>query len=158
MGEEFDVSQASHVEIPVHNDNSTELPSHDNGSGATGALFDDLFVDPGLLWPAPSYGDFFLPDEGFGFFNDYEMYGTAGAAWVGASGTSVVVVPLVALRADMVRRCLALGISCVAWESRLPPDEASIVLVTPESALTPDFFSFFKPTEDVAPLGQDRDR
>jgi superfamily II DNA helicase RecQ len=30
----------------------------------------------------------------------------------------------------------------VAWESRRPPDAASIVLVTPESAVSPDFQTF----------------
>ncbi|KAH2219344.1 hypothetical protein KXV37_002714 [Aspergillus fumigatus] len=57
-------------------------------------------------------------------------------------GTTVVVVLLVALQADMQRRCQQLGISCVAWESRRPPDAASIVLVTPESAVSPDFQTF----------------
>ncbi|KAH1712271.1 hypothetical protein KXX60_006462 [Aspergillus fumigatus] len=57
-------------------------------------------------------------------------------------GTTIVVVPLVALQADMMRRCQELGISCVAWESRRPPDAASIVLVTPESAVSPDFQMF----------------
>jgi superfamily II DNA or RNA helicase len=59
-----------------------------------------------------------------------------------AGGLTVVVVPLLALRGDMQRRCHALGISCVEWESRRPPDEASIVLVTPESALSVDFGQF----------------
>lgn len=62
-------------------------------------------------------------------------------AWV-AGGLTVVVVPLLALRADLLARCTTLGISCVEWESRRPPDEASIVLVTPESALTEDFRTF----------------
>ncbi|GFF64166.1 DEAD/DEAH box helicase, putative [Aspergillus udagawae] len=57
-------------------------------------------------------------------------------------GTTIVVVPLVALHSDMARRCQELGISCVAWESRRPPDAASIVLVTPESAVSPDFQTF----------------
>jgi superfamily II DNA helicase RecQ len=39
-------------------------------------------------------------------------------------------------------RCQQLGILCVAWESRRPPDAASIVLVTPESAVSPDFQTF----------------
>ncbi|KAF9882952.1 hypothetical protein FE257_004863 [Aspergillus nanangensis] len=63
-------------------------------------------------------------------------------AWVEPGGTTVVVIPLLALRQDFQRRCQQLGISCVAWESRRPPDETSIVLVTPESAVTPDFHSF----------------
>lgn len=62
-------------------------------------------------------------------------------AWI-AKGLTVVIVPLIALRADLQQRCTTLGISCVEWESRRPPDEASIVLVTPESALTGDFRTF----------------
>jgi len=62
-------------------------------------------------------------------------------AYVGG-GLTVVVVPLVALRGDVQRRCAQAGISCVQWESRRPPDEAAIVLVTPESALSEDFITF----------------
>ncbi|KAF9882584.1 hypothetical protein FE257_006232, partial [Aspergillus nanangensis] len=63
-------------------------------------------------------------------------------AWIEPGGTTVVVVPLIALRQDMQQRCQQLGISCTVWESRRPPDAASIILVTPESAITPDFHSF----------------
>jgi superfamily II DNA or RNA helicase len=62
-------------------------------------------------------------------------------AWV-AGGLTVVVVPLITLRADLQDRCTTLGIPCVAWESRRPPDEASIVLVTPESVLSTEFTTF----------------
>ncbi|KAG9385482.1 RecQ Superfamily II DNA helicase [Pyrenophora tritici-repentis] len=55
-------------------------------------------------------------------------------AWAEQGGTTVVVVPLIALRGDMAQRC-KLGISCVEWQSRRPPDAAAVVLVTPESAL-----------------------
>ncbi|KAL4971177.1 P-loop containing nucleoside triphosphate hydrolase protein [Aspergillus desertorum] len=41
-----------------------------------------------------------------------------------------------------MQRCRALGIPCVSWESRRPPDEAAIVLVTPESTENPDFHTF----------------
>ncbi|KAF7444174.1 RecQ Superfamily II DNA helicase [Pyrenophora tritici-repentis] len=56
-------------------------------------------------------------------------------AWAEQGGTTVVVVPLIALRGDMAQRCKKLGISCVEWQSRRPPDAAAVVLVTPESAL-----------------------
>lgn len=60
-------------------------------------------------------------------------------AFTAPGGTTIVVVLLVVLRADMMRRCQELGISCVAWESRRPPDAVSIVLVMPESTVSPDF-------------------
>jgi superfamily II DNA or RNA helicase len=63
-------------------------------------------------------------------------------AYAAPGGCTVVVVPLLSLRADLTTRCQALGISCVAWESRRPPDEAAIVLVTPESTENPDFHTF----------------
>jgi superfamily II DNA helicase RecQ len=64
-------------------------------------------------------------------------------AWAESGGTTVVIVPLIALRFDMQRRCHALGISCAEWEGgRSPPDAASIVLMTPESALGEDGSTF----------------
>lgn len=63
-------------------------------------------------------------------------------AWAEQGGTTVVVVPLIALRGDMKRRCNALGISCAEWEGRYPPDAAAIVLVTPESAVSEGFMTF----------------
>jgi RecQ family ATP-dependent DNA helicase len=63
-------------------------------------------------------------------------------AWAEQGGTTVVVVPLIALRGDMTRRCKALGISCVEWEAMHPPDGAAVVLVTPESAVGEAFATF----------------
>jgi superfamily II DNA helicase RecQ len=63
-------------------------------------------------------------------------------AWCGAGGTSVVVVPLIALREDMKRRCEALGIRCAEWKPQRPPDAAQVVLVTPESAVKGGFHTF----------------
>jgi RecQ family ATP-dependent DNA helicase len=63
-------------------------------------------------------------------------------AWAEQGGTTVVVVPLIALRGDMMRRCRKLGISCAEWEGRRPPDAAAIVLVTPESAVGEEFATF----------------
>ncbi len=62
--------------------------------------------------------------------------------WAEQGGTTVVVVLLIALRGDMKRRCKKLGISCLEWEGRRPPDAAAIVLVTPESAVSEDFMTF----------------
>ena len=63
-------------------------------------------------------------------------------AWVEPGGTTVVVVPLIALRGDMKRRCDMFGIECVEWESTQPPDGAAIILVTPESAVGGAFGTF----------------
>jgi superfamily II DNA helicase RecQ len=63
-------------------------------------------------------------------------------AWVEQGGTTVVVIPLIALRGDMMRRCKTLGITCAEWESRHPPDAAAVVLVTPESAVGKAFATF----------------
>lgn len=63
-------------------------------------------------------------------------------AFVAPGGCTIVVVPLISLRADLMQRCQQLGIQCVSWESRRPPDEAAIVLVTPESSEDPDFHTF----------------
>ena len=63
-------------------------------------------------------------------------------AFCSAGGTSIVVVPLIALRQDMMKRCNDLGIECAEWDSRRPPDSARMVFVTPEAALTDKFRTF----------------
>jgi superfamily II DNA helicase RecQ len=63
-------------------------------------------------------------------------------AWVEPGGTTVVVVPLIALRGDMKRRCDEFGIVCAEWEKARAPDGAAIVLVTPESAVGKEFGTF----------------
>jgi RecQ family ATP-dependent DNA helicase len=63
-------------------------------------------------------------------------------AWAEQGGTTVVVVPLIALRGDMMQRCRKLGILCAEWDSRRPPDAAAVVLVTPESAVREEFATF----------------
>ena len=59
-----------------------------------------------------------------------------------SGGVSVVIVPLVSLRGDIKTRCNKAGIKCVEWDSRKPNDWASIVLVTPESAVSSGFGNF----------------
>jgi superfamily II DNA helicase RecQ len=75
-------------------------------------------------------------------------------AWAEQGGTTVVVVPLIALRGDMKQRCIKLGISCVEWESRRPPDAAAVVLVTPESAVGEAFATFLNRLQATRQLDQ----
>jgi superfamily II DNA helicase RecQ len=63
-------------------------------------------------------------------------------AWAEQGGTTVVVVLLVSLRGDIMRRCKELGISCAEWESCCLPDAAAIVFVTPELAVGEAFATF----------------
>jgi superfamily II DNA helicase RecQ len=63
-------------------------------------------------------------------------------AFAEQGSTTIVVVPLIALRSDMKQRCKKLGISCVEWESCCPPDAAAVVLVTPESSVREAFATF----------------
>ena len=63
-------------------------------------------------------------------------------AWAEQSRTTVVVVPLIALRGDMKQHCKKLRISYLEWEGRRPLDAAVIILVTPKSAVSKDFMIF----------------
>lgn len=63
-------------------------------------------------------------------------------AFCAGDGVTVVVVPLIALRQDMVRRCQSLGISYLEWRPNRPETRASIVLVVPETAGHSDFRTF----------------
>ena len=63
-------------------------------------------------------------------------------AWVEPGGVTIVVVPLKALRKDMIHRCEQIGIRCAVWDGKGQPDGASIVLVTPEKATSEEFGTF----------------
>ncbi|KAI6957743.1 hypothetical protein KC332_g17517 [Hortaea werneckii] len=63
-------------------------------------------------------------------------------AFVQSGGVTIVVVPLKSLRADMMDRCSAVNIGCAVWSRGQAVDGASIVLVTPEKALSPEFGTF----------------
>lgn len=59
-----------------------------------------------------------------------------------STGVTVVVVPLIMLRQDMVSRCKAAGIECVEWDSARPHEWAQMVFVTPEAAVGEAFGGF----------------
>jgi hypothetical protein len=63
-------------------------------------------------------------------------------AFAEQGSTTIVTVPLIALRGDTKQRCIKLGILCVEWESCHPPDATAVVLVTPESAVGEAFTTF----------------
>jgi RecQ family ATP-dependent DNA helicase len=63
-------------------------------------------------------------------------------AFCSPDGVTIVVVPLVSLRADLYERCTKSGIEAHVWQSRQSNRAASIVFVTPESAVTKGFREF----------------
>jgi superfamily II DNA or RNA helicase len=56
-----------------------------------------------------------------------------------SGGITIVVVPLVALQGDLQQRCEQAQISSVVWDSQQPHTMASIIFVTPESAVSKTF-------------------
>ena len=63
-------------------------------------------------------------------------------AYISPYSVTVVVVPLVALRQDLHEQCERAGIDSHIWQSRGANRGASIVFVTPESAVTKGFRAF----------------
>jgi superfamily II DNA helicase RecQ/uncharacterized C2H2 Zn-finger protein len=57
-------------------------------------------------------------------------------------GVTIVIAPLVSLKEDLQRRCEELKIDSTIWSSRQPNHTASVILVTPESAVTKGFRTF----------------
>jgi DEAD/DEAH box helicase len=68
------------------------------------------------------------------------------------SGTSIVIVPLISLRTDLVRRYRELSISCRVWSARQPADGARIMLMTPERAVSPAFARFINRLRTIRQL------
>ncbi|KAM4065788.1 DEAD/DEAH box helicase [Hirsutella rhossiliensis] len=63
-------------------------------------------------------------------------------AFCSADGTTIVVIPLVSLREDLYRRCDEAGICTHIWGSQQGMQTATLVFVTPESAVTKGFHDF----------------
>jgi superfamily II DNA helicase RecQ len=66
-----------------------------------------------------------------------------------SGGTTIVIVPLCALQENLHERCQKARISSVIWSSRRPHDSASIVFVTPESAMTKTFAGFLNRLQEM---------
>ena len=58
------------------------------------------------------------------------------------TGVTMVIIPLNSLREDLKDRCDKAGISCAEWDGQRPPHWASIVLATPEAAVSTAFGRF----------------
>jgi superfamily II DNA helicase RecQ len=58
------------------------------------------------------------------------------------TGVTIVIIPLNSLREDLKDRCDKVGISCAEWDGQRPPHWASIVLATPEAAVSTTFGRF----------------
>ena len=67
-------------------------------------------------------------------------------------GVTIVVVPLIALKDGMVRRCKESGIKCTEWDASRPPELASIVLVTAEAAVGHAFQRFMQQKKSIGQL------
>jgi RecQ family ATP-dependent DNA helicase len=67
-------------------------------------------------------------------------------------GITIVIVPLVSLQGDMLRRCQKLKISSAEWNSTRVPGAVSIVFVTPESAMTKRFQDYLEGLRVTAQL------
>lgn len=69
-----------------------------------------------------------------------------------SGGTTIVVVPLVSLQGDLQARCQDARIPSSIWSSQRPYDLASIVFVTPESAMTKGFARFINRLREMHQL------
>jgi len=67
-------------------------------------------------------------------------------------GVTIVVVPILSLRDDMMRRCKKIGIKCAEWTASRPPEWANIVLVTPEAATGYAFQRFIQHKKAIRQL------
>jgi superfamily II DNA helicase RecQ len=70
------------------------------------------------------------------------------------SGTTIIIIPLISLRTDLVRRYHELSISYRVWNARQPADRAKIIFITPEGAITSAFANFLNRLRTARQLDQ----
>jgi superfamily II DNA helicase RecQ len=73
-------------------------------------------------------------------------------AIIAPGGVTIVVTPLVSLQGNMQERCDKARISSTKWTSRDPHATASIVFVTPESAMTKGFADYITRKQEMHQL------
>lgn len=67
-------------------------------------------------------------------------------------GVTVVIVPLTSLQGNLQERCQKLGIPTAQWKTNLRPITASLILVTPEAAMTKRFQAYLDSLQALARL------
>jgi len=67
-------------------------------------------------------------------------------------GVTIVIAPLVSLKEDLQRRCEELKIDSAIWSSRKPNRTASVIFVTPESAVSKGFGTFVNRLQGTSKL------
>ena len=73
-------------------------------------------------------------------------------ARIASGGSTIVVVPLVALQGDLQERCEKAMISSVVWNSQRPYERARVIFVTPESAASKRFATFINQLQELHEL------
>ena len=68
-------------------------------------------------------------------------------------GVTIVIVPKISLRQDLMDRCNRDGIPCAEWNGSRLPYHARIILVTPESAVSSGFGRFI---DEKRTIGKER--
>ena len=67
-------------------------------------------------------------------------------------GSTIVIVLLVALQGDLQQRCEQARITSLVWSSQRPFESASIIFVTPESAVSKTFAGFINRLQELHQL------
>lgn len=70
-------------------------------------------------------------------------------SFIGNIGVTIVILPLIALLTDQLKRAQDLGISAAIFDPRNPPDSARLVFTTPETSRSIIFLGFLMRLRDL---------